>query len=91
MGSINRGRIIHPNLAYNGRNKLMSLKENQEYLEDIYEKFAEGTADEKEVIIEELKVNGFIDEAGELEAEIEERALWDKGSEDGVDKWQDKE
>jgi len=68
----------------------MSLKENEVYLEEQYEKFEEGDADIKEAVIEELKANGFIDEAGELEAEIEEKEAQSKGSEDGMDLLQDK-
>lgn len=69
----------------------MSTKENDIYLEEMIEKHYNGTPDEKEAVIEKLKMDGFIDEAMELQAEDDEMRLRDKGSEDGMDKFQDKE
>lgn len=76
----------------------MSDTNNTKWLEDrnefFYEYLQDREWDKCEMIINELKRNNFINEGLELEAELEltlaEENAHNKGSEDGVDQWQDK-
>lgn len=50
----------------------MSNKQNEDYIENKYQEFQEGDTNVREAIIEELKINGFVNEAGNLEQQQEE-------------------
>lgn len=62
----------------------MSLKENQVYLEntreDFYTYLKEKDWEKCEKVAEDLKVNGFVDEGLNLEAELEEEIELDKAT-----------
>jgi ribosomal protein S8 len=69
----------------------MSTLQNDNYLEDMQEEFAYATANRREEILEELRNEGFIDEADVLEFEESER-LRLAGDDDSEDEYlQDKE
>lgn len=76
----------------------MSHEANTKYIEetrdDFYIYLTERDWEKCEKIVEDLKINNYIDEALELEIElettIEEKNAWEKGSEDGMDALQDK-
>lgn len=51
----------------------MSTKQNDNYLEDMQEEYAYTTPERKEKIIEELKNEGYVDEANTLMFEDAER------------------
>lgn len=76
----------------------MSTQENDTWLENISEQFYDNLVERDwhicEKIISDLKENNYIDEALNLEAELDEAVeldkAWNKGSEDGMDRLQDK-
>ncbi len=52
----------------------MSTKENTQYLENRLEDYAQADdVNAREAIIEDLKINGFVDEAEQLELEQAEK------------------
>lgn len=76
----------------------MSTQENDIWRENVREDFYTYLQDKDwhlcEKIISDLKENNYIDEALNLEAELDEAIeldkAWNKGSEDGMDRLQDK-
>lgn len=50
----------------------MSREDEKDYLEETYQRFQEADENQREAIIEELNMKGFVDEAEKLEQQVEE-------------------